>query len=241
MQSPHLENSSLRNSVLQMFGQTFSVSDIPKVLILAFLEILLSMDNAIILGLIASKLPQRLRSRALFTGFVSAWVLRIIAILGLSYFLQYLWIQVFGGLYLIYLAVKYFFKKKDHSGLLPKPKVNFWTAVLMIELFDLAFAMDSIVSGLAFIAGPGEPVLFHPKIWIVYLGGMIGVFFIRYTSQIFSTFLIRFPRLETAAYMMIGWIGLKLICTALAFTFPYFDLVFWTGLVLFFLLGFLYE
>jgi YkoY family integral membrane protein len=220
-----------------MLGQTFSFSDIPRVAILAFLEILLSADNAIVLGLVSSRLPQRLRNRALYIGFLSAWVFRLAGILSVAFLLEYLWIQLAGGLYLLYLSVHHFIKNGNRDPLIPSPKANFWKTVLMIELFDLAFAIDSIIAGVAFIGPSENHQRFPPKLWIVYIGGMIGVFAIRYAAQFFSTLIHRFPRLETSAYGMIGWIGLKLGVQSLSWTFPYYELIFWGVLAILFLIG----
>lgn len=222
---------------LSMLGQTFSFSDLPKVAVLAFLEILLSADNAVVLGLITSRLPPHLRSRAFHIGFISAWIFRLIAIFSVAFLLEYHWIQLAGGFYLLYLAVHHFAKNRKKDPLLPSSAASLWKTILMIECFDLAFAIDSIVAGIAFIGIPNSQAAFHPKLWIVYIGGMIGVFAIRYAAQFFSSMIHRFPRLEMAAYGMVGWIGLKLSLQALILTFPYFEPLFWTVLALLFLIG----
>jgi YkoY family integral membrane protein len=219
-----------------MPGQVFSLSDIPRVAVLAFLEILLSADNAIVLGVIASRLQPALRKKALFIGFLSAWIFRLFGILAIAVLLSYSWIQVFGGAYLIYLMFHHWIKKAKQDPLLPQPTVSFWRTVLLIELFDLAFAVDSIVAGVAFI-GVSNHTPFHPKLWVVYVGGMIGVFAIRYAAQLFSFMIHRFPRLDAAAFGMIGWIGLKLTIQGFSLTFPLMDLVFWLGLAILFLFG----
>jgi YkoY family integral membrane protein len=220
-----------------MLGQTFSFSDLPKVAVLAFLEILLSADNAVVLGLITSRLPPHLQTRALHIGFISAWIFRFIGIFFVAVLLQYHWIKFAGGLYLLYLAAHHFAKKRKRTSLLPSPAPSLWKTILMIECFDLAFAVDSIVAGIAFIGVPNSQASFHPKLWIVYVGGMIGVLAIRYAAHFFSAMIYRFPRLEMAAYVMVGWIGLKLCLHALSLTFPYFEFLFWSVLALLFLFG----
>ena len=220
-----------------MFGQTFAFSDIPRVAILAFLEILLSADNAIVLGLIASRLAPTLRKRALYIGFVSAWVFRLLGILGIAFLLKYPWIQLAGGLYLLYLSIHHFVKKGNQDPLAPSQSKSFWKTIVIIELFDLAFAIDSIVAGVAFIGPTPSQVNVNPKLWIVYIGGMIGVLGIRYAAQFFSSMVHRFPRLESAAYLMIAWIGLKLGIHSFSWTIPYFEWIFWFVLAGLFLLG----
>lgn len=219
-----------------MFEQTFSLSDIPRIFTLAFLELLLSSDNAIVLGLITFSLPQQLRRKALFIGLASSFILRAIALLSVAYLLKYSWIQLIGAAYLFYLSVRHFTKKKRHP-LLPTTSHSFWKTVLLIELFDLAFAIDSIVAGVAFINEIPSTATFHPKLWIVYLGGMLGLMGIRYAAELFSSLLGKFPRLETSAYLIIGWIGLELSASALHFTPPYLAPIFWSVIILLFLFG----
>lgn len=206
-----------------MIEQTFALSDIASVFILIFLEILLSADNAVVLGVISRTLPQHLRKRALFIGLASSFILRAVALLLVSSLLHYTWVQLLGAAYLIYLSIRYFVRK-GKSVHLPQTR-SFWKTVLMIEMFDLLFALDSIVAGVAFINSRPS------KLWIVYLGGMIGLIGMRYAAALFSQIIDRFPRLEMSAYLLIGWIGIKL---ALSPPHP----LFWSVTALLFLLGF---
>ncbi len=222
---------------MEFFGQTFSLGDIPRVFVLSFLEIILSADNAIVLAFVASRLKPELRHKALYIGFLSAWVFRLAGLLGIAYLLKFPFVELAGGGYLIYLALHHFFRIKKNDPLLPLPTHNFFMTIAVIELFDLAFAIDSIVAGVAFIGTTVAEAAFHPKLWIVYIGGMIGVFAIRYAAHLFTTIMHRFPRLDTAAYGMIAWIGLKLCVQSFSITFPYFDLLFWAVLVLLFAYG----
>jgi len=192
-----------------MFDQSFSVSDIPKVFILAFLEIVLSADNAVVLGVIVSKLEKHLRKKAFFIGYLSAFFIRAIALLTLGLLIQYQWVQIIGAMYLLYLAIVFFLKKKKPFSQFGGGH-GFWKTIVLIELFDIVFALDSILAGLAFIS-TRDTQLFYSKIWIVYVGGMIGLLAIRYTANLFSYFLEKFPKMERSAHLMIGLIALTLI------------------------------
>src|SRR3990167_981118 len=159
-------------------SQTFDPSDIPRLVALTFLEIVLSADNAIVLGLLVHSLAPESRRKALSIGLLSAFVLRVLALLAISILLAYPWLQLLGAAYLIYLAIQHFFKTRKEQ-LVPAVR-SFWKTVLLIELFDLAFAVDSIIAGLAFItAGFPSNALIHPKLWIVYIGGILGLVSIR--------------------------------------------------------------
>lgn len=218
-----------------MFSQTFDLSDIPRIFTLGFLELLLSADNAIVLGLVTHSLPPLLRRKALYIGVASAFVLRAAGLLSISYLIRYFWVELLAAAYLVYLSVHHFAKKRKSS--LQSPGVSsFWKAVLLVEFFDLAFAIDSIVAGVAFIGPSSAPI--HPKLWIVYLGGMLGLLGTRVAAELFSNLIHRFPALGTSAYLLVGWIGFELALNALQWSFPYQNALFWTGIALFFLYGF---
>jgi YkoY family integral membrane protein len=210
-----------------MFEQTFSLSDIPRLFFIIFIEILLSADNAVVLGVISRSLPATLRSRALTIGLISSVVFRLLAILTVATLLKYKWIEIIGAIYLFYLSLRYFTKKKQQIN--PLQSHSFWKTVFLIECTDLIFAIDSIIASLAFINSSRE------KIWIVYVGGLIGLVGMRYAARLFSSLLDQFPRLEMSAYLVIGWVGLKLGLSSTSIPIPSF--LFWLISTLFFLLG----
>jgi len=192
-----------------MLSQTFDLLDLPRVLFLAVLEIILSADNAIILALLVSHLPLLQRKRALFAGLISAFVFRAAGLLFVSVLLKSVWIQIVGAFYLFYLSYQGIKKRGSHS-LEAKPH-SFFMTILLIELFDIAFAADSILAGVAFINTlPSEGGLIHSKLWIVYVGTIIGLMMIRFAAKILSGLIELFPNLKKAAYLIIGWIGIKL-------------------------------
>jgi YkoY family integral membrane protein len=204
------------------------LQDIASVVTLAFLEMLLSADNAVVLGVVANSLPVPQRRKALFIGLASAFVIRAAALLLLSVLLDYLWIRYLGAAYLLYLSFRYFVKR-GHS-VHPHHSTSFWKTVLLIEALDVAFALDSILAGVAFINADKS------KLWIVYVGGMIGLVGMRYAAEVFSRLLDRYPRLERSAYLMVGWIGIELGASATGHPLPH--IPFWIAIALLFLLGF---
>lgn len=214
-----------------MIEQIFELSDIPRVITLGFLEMLLSADNAVVLGVICSALPRDLRRKALFIGVISAFFLRAIAILLIAYLLEYTWLQAVGGGYLIYLSIHHFIKRNRKSLIPEHPHYSFWKAVALIEIFDLLFALDSIIAGVAFINSSLS------KLWIVYAGGMIGLLSMRFAATFFSSLIDRFPGLETSAYLMVAWIGVKLGVGSFHWHIP--PLLFWSVIAALFVLGFL--
>src|SRR2546425_13006889 len=90
-----------------MFGQTFSANDLLVIGLLVVLEGTLSIDNALVLGLLARRLPKNLQGRALTYGLIGAFVFRIIAIGAAAYLLRWRWVKLIGGLYLLYVALRH--------------------------------------------------------------------------------------------------------------------------------------
>ncbi len=224
-----------------MLHQTFDLADLPRVLFLIFIELALSADNAIVLGLLIHRLPSQLHKKALIIGSLSAFFFRAAAILGVGWLLRYVWMQFFGGVYLIYLSVSHFCKKKSDSSLFQSKELSFWKTVLLIELLDLSFAIDSILAGIAFISPAPASTEFEAKLWIVYAGGMIGLLGIRYAAHWFSGLISRCPRLEMSAFVLIAWIGLKLCYKGLSPWLshaPSFEPLFWVVLAAILALGF---
>jgi YkoY family integral membrane protein len=224
-----------------MLGQTFALTDLPSLFALILIEVLLSADNAIILAAIVHPLPIVLRKKALLIGAGSAFILRAIAIISVSFILKAPWLQLFGAAYLLYLCIHHF-AAKAYQPKTPKKKLrSFWKTVIVIELMDFSFALDSIIAGVAFIVTQpsGDPeTFFHPKLWIVYIGGIIGLLVIRYAASLFIKLIDRYPLLSTSAYLLVGLVGIKLTVAFLMPHIPYFKVAFWLGFILIVLSGF---
>jgi YkoY family integral membrane protein len=230
------------------FNQTFQFSDLAIIGLLIVLEGVLSIDNALVLGLLAKRLPKHLQPRALTYGLVGAFVFRLLAIALASLLLKWWVVKLLGGAYLIYVAVKHFFFEDKHEdaehhhadqaaamassaaadkaaieartpipvpdSVVPRgPKfAKFWPTVFVIEMTDIAFAIDSILAAVALVSGvPHDPNRTHPKLWVVITGGFLGVVLMRFAAVIFIRLLERFPRFETAAYLLVTVIGAKLV------------------------------
>jgi predicted tellurium resistance membrane protein TerC len=94
-----------------------------------------------------------------------------------------------------------------------KAHAAFWPTVFVIEMTDIAFAVDSIVAAIGIVGQtpPDHPKdASHPKLWVIVLGGFLGVVLMRFAAVLFIRLLDRFPRFETAAYLLVVVIGLKL-------------------------------
>jgi YkoY family integral membrane protein len=99
------------------FGQTFELSDLAVIGLLVVLEGVLSIDNALVLGLLAKRLPPRQRGRALTYGLVGAFVFRFVSIFTAQLLLRWTIVKLIGGGYLLYVALKHFlFESKSEDS-----------------------------------------------------------------------------------------------------------------------------
>ena len=112
-------------SPLEMFDQVFAPADVVIVLILVLMEGILSVDNALVLGMLARRLPKSQQSRALTWGLIGAFVFRLAAIAFIGQLLQWHWAKLLGGLYLLYVALKYFVveaREKSEESIVESPE-----------------------------------------------------------------------------------------------------------------------
>ena len=174
---------------------------------LVLLEGLLSADNALVLAVMVRHLKGDLQRKALAYGIGGAVVLRILGVLLASFVLKYWWLRAFGALYLAYLAISHFTKKEDHHAEGGGKKMGFWMTVVMLNLTDLAFSVDSILAGVALIPR-GMPS--NQGLTIVIIGGIIGLILMRIAATMFLKLLNKYPAFDTVAYALVGWIAVKL-------------------------------
>lgn len=191
----------------QIFNSPFNpgIETLLILLILVFLEAVLSADNAIALAAISQGLEDsKLQRRALNVGLLIAYVLRMALILTATWVTKYWQFEVLGGLYLLWLVFQYFTSDEDeenHHG--PKfPSV--WHAVPMIAFTDLAFSLDSVTTAIAV----------SKEIWLVLTGATIGIITLRFMAGLFIRWLDEFVHLGDAGYFTVGIVGMRLLVRA---------------------------
>lgn len=197
-------------------------------LILIGLEGLLSADNALVLAVIAKHLPGERKNRAINYGIIMAFAFRFAALFAISFIANVWQVQAIGAAYLLYLGLKHimearFGKKKVHKDSQPEAAgKGFWPTVGKIALADLAFAIDSILAAVALALGlPDSPLsefggMDGGQFLVVLLGGIAGLILIKFAASWFVKLLSGRPALETTAYAIVAWVGVKLAVITLA-------------------------
>ncbi|CAM4313517.1 integral membrane protein, YkoY family [Pedobacter westerhofensis] len=196
------------------------------ILNLIVIESLLSVDNAAVLATMVMDLPKDQRSKALKYGIIGAYIFRGICLLIASWLVKIWWLKPLGGFYLLYLAISYFSKKKalpeqeetvdKKRNFIYRSTVGilgvFWATVALVEVMDLAFSIDNVFAAVAFT----------DHIGLIYIGVFIGILAMRFVAQGFVKLMEKFTFLETAAYTVIGILGLKLSSSLLTHFYPEF-------------------
>jgi tellurite resistance protein TerC len=201
------------------------------ILQLIFLEGILSIDNAAVLGVLVSPLPDNegipwpvwlknvgkriepllghQRIAALRVGLLGAYLGRGTMLFLASLLIDNSWIRLVGAAYLIRLAFDELgdltpdeeTEEERNKALHP----SFWGIVLTVEIMDLIFSIDNVVAA----------VSLSDQLWVVLLGVGIGILTMRFAAGIFSYAIIRQPVLKQAAYILILNIGMQLIMEGL--------------------------
>ena len=183
-------------------------ADLVTIALLVVLEGLLSADNALVLAILVLGLPRHQQRKALRYGIVGAFGFRIAATLLAVHLIAVAWVKLIGAGYLLYLSWKHFFGEagvEERSAIRPaRPWLGmtaFWATVVKVELTDIVFAVDSILVAVAM----------SNKTWVIITGGVLGIITMRLVIGQLLSLVRRYPTLVDAAFIIIAWVGLKLL------------------------------
>jgi YkoY family integral membrane protein len=183
-------------------------SDLVTIALLVALEGLLSADNAMVLAVLVLGLPKKQQKKALQYGIVGAFVFRSIAVLLAVYLIRLGWVKLLGAGYLLYLVYRHFSGGEEGSDRRTPPPATswlglspFWSTVAKVELTDIVFAIDSILVAVAM----------SPKTWVILTGGILGIVMMRLVIGQLLALVERYPPLVDGAFVIIAWVGFKLL------------------------------
>lgn len=195
-------------------------------LVLIGLEGILAADNAVVMAVMVKHLPAKEQKKALFYGLLGAFVFRFTALFLISFLANVWQVQALGAAYLLYIAGNHLWKnRKGHEAGAEQDKAKksgFWMTVLKVEIADIAFAIDSMLAAVALAITLPKTGFGHiggidtGQFAIMFLGGLIGLVIIRFAATQFVKLLKTYPKLETAAFLIVGWVGVKLVIYTLA-------------------------
>lgn len=181
-------------------------SDFVTIGLLVVLEGLLSADNALVMAIMVLGLPADAHQKALRYGLLGGFAFRVLATLLAAYLISVSWIKLLGGLYLAYLTWSHFRAGGADRHAPPKARAGFglsafWATVVRVELVNLAFSIDSILVAVAM----------SRKLAVVLAGGILGIIAMRLVVGQLLQLIRRYPALVDGAFIIIGWVALKLV------------------------------
>ena len=138
-----------------MFIDLFSPEQLTILTQIILIDLVLAGDNAIIIGMVASKFPTEQRKKIIFWGIGGAVVLRIILTLLTAYLLQITGLRLIGGLLLLYIVYKLYVDVIKGSETEEDVKVDnssFLKAIWTVLLADFTMSLDNVL-GVAGAAG----------------------------------------------------------------------------------------
>ncbi len=192
-----------------------------------FLEGILSIDNAAVLGALVSVLPAKetvpwpgplkflgppvhrvlggQRPAALKVGLLGAYLGRGLMLVMANFVIHNHYLKILGAAYLIKLAFENLGEpesgEEDQVGTKRVEGKGFWSVVIAVELADLAFSLDNVVAVVAL----------SDNLYLVMFGVFMGILTMRFAAGIFTWMILREPILKPAAYLVVFNIGAELL------------------------------
>ena len=180
-----------------MFAEFFTPEQIAILTQIIFIDLVLAGDNAIIIGMVASKFPVEQRKKVIFWGIGGAVILRIILTLLTAYLLQITGLRLIGGLLLLYIVYKLYMDVIKGSETEENVKVDnssFLKAIWTVLLADFTMSLDNVL-GVAGAAGDHYELLVF--------GLVLSIILMATAATLISGWIKK--------YKWIAWVGLLAI------------------------------
>jgi YjbE family integral membrane protein len=177
-----------------MFSEFFVSEQLVILAQIIFIDLVLAGDNAIIIGMVASKFPAKERKKIIFWGIGGAVILRIILTMLTAYLLQITGLRLIGGLLLIYIIYKLYndvIKKQSNSEDVKIDSSSLIKAIWTVLLADFTMSLDNVL-GVAGAAGDHYILLIF--------GLTLSIILMATAANLISKWIIE--------YKWIAWIGL---------------------------------
>ena len=177
-----------------MLAELFTPEKLTILSQIILIDLVLAGDNAIIIGMVASKFPLDQRKKIIFWGIGGAVILRIILTLLTAYLLQITGLRLIGGLLLLYIVYKLYvdvIKGSEHEDNIKVDNSNFLKAIWTILLADFTMSLDNVL-GVAGAAGD------HYKLLV--FGLVLSIALMAFMANLIAKWI--------KTYKWIAWVGL---------------------------------
>jgi len=174
---------------------------------IVFIDLVLAGDNAIIIGMVASKFPIEQRKKIIFWGIGGAVILRIILTLLTAYLLQIAGLRLVGGLLLLYIVYKLYIdviKGSDHENEIKVDNSSFYSAIWTILIADFTMSLDNVL-GVAGAAGDHYSLLVF--------GLLLSIILMATAATVISNWIKKYKWIAWAGLLAILIVAIDLIYT----------------------------
>ena len=167
------------------------------------IDLLLAGDNALVIALAVRALPQRERRISILFGAGGAVVLRVGLTTVAAKLLTIPYLQIAGGIFILWIAVKVLIDASAAPDAAPAPRA-FWHAIGYIVLADVTMSTDNILA----IAGASRG-----NFWLILFGLAVSIPFVVASSNVLANLMDRFPALIYLGAGVLGKVGGEMILT----------------------------
>ena len=195
-----------------MFAELISPEQLAILGQIIFIDLVLAGDNAIIIGMVASKFPVEQRKKIIFWGIGGAVILRIILTLLTAYLLQITGLRLIGGLLLLYIVYKLYvdvIKGSEQEDDIKVDNSNFLKAIWTILLADFTMSLDNVL-GVAGAAGDHYTLLIF--------GLVLSIVLMATAASLISKWIKEYKWIAWAGLIAILVVAVELIYTCLLYT-----------------------
>ena len=190
-----------------MFADLFTPEQLTILTQIILIDLVLAGDNAIIIGMVASKFPLEQRKKIIFFGIGGAVILRIILTLLTAYLLQITGLRLLGGVLLLYIVYKLYtdvIKGSDHEEDVKVDNSSFLKAIWTILLADFTMSLDNVL-GVAGAAGDHYGLLVF--------GLVLSIALMAFAATLISNWIKKYKWIAWAGLLAILIVAIELIYT----------------------------
>ncbi len=190
-----------------MLADLFSAEQLTILTQIILIDLVLAGDNAIIIGMVASKFPLEQKKKIIFWGIGGAVILRIILTLLTAYLLQITGLRLLGGFLLLYIVYKLYvdvIKGVSHDGNIKVDNSSFLKAIWTILLADFTMSLDNVL-GVAGAAGDHYVLLVF--------GLILSIILMATAATLISNWIKKYKWIAWAGLLAILLVAIELIYT----------------------------
>ena len=190
-----------------MFNDLITPEQLTILTQIILIDLVLAGDNAIIIGMVASKFPTEQRKKIIFWGIGGAVVLRIVLTLLTAYLLQITGLRLLGGLLLLYIVYKLYIdviKGSDHESDIKVDSSSLLRAIWTILLADFTMSLDNVL-GVAGAAGD--------HYYLLIFGLVLSIILMATATTLISNWIKKYKWIAWAGLLAILLVAIELIYT----------------------------